>query len=218
MQGSCSRLKQSLLAMNYFVYSLLIFFSVSLSAQSTFKQFKKLSKPERCWVIMHPCKAKKAFHITKQVQSDMDSIKTTGLLGIDNNGGKLDAFKHAYWMASIANGIGERRAWKLGKAHEKGNYLQFKKHQLEDNMLPDSISSVMDLHNNLAGIKAEKEVKNYSKTIMQEKIILELYNGKLFMIKKNSEGDFLNCGGTVIPMNQWLGKWGVPKCIVPSSK
>src|ERR1700741_2953495 len=128
------------------IFLLLFSFIFQLSAQSpsAVKYFSKLSRPEKCWVIAHPFKAKKAFRITKHVLLDVDSVKASGIIGTDNNGGKLDAFKHAYWMASVAIKIGSRRAKKLGIAHEKGNWIQFKKHQLEDTVLPDSVSAVMD--------------------------------------------------------------------------
>ena len=46
-------------------------------------------------------------------------------IGDDNNGGALDAFKHAFWMARLTQGIGHRASLSLGKAHEKGNYKAF---------------------------------------------------------------------------------------------
>lgn len=194
------------------LFILFIFFSIALFAQSS---FRKLSRPEKCWVLFHPVKAKKALKVTIEVQLVVDSIKQTGAIGTDNNGGKLDAFKHAYWMASIALKIGRKQALKLGKAHERGNYLQFKKHRLEDAILPDSVSSEMDLGNNEVGVNSfgrchfkitEKELQN----LMLDK----LKAGELFVIKKDDKGNFLTCDGAVISLKEWAGKWGVPKCLI----
>ena len=198
----------------FFYFLLLLPFNSS--SQSSFSQFKKLSRPEKTWTFFHPFVAKKIFRITKQVITDVDSIKKTGTVGADNNGGRLDAFKHAYWIASLTNKVGSRRALKLGKAHEKGNYLQYKKHLLEDNILPDSVSSQMDLKNNEVGAHLIEKNKHVSKTEIQKVIMTNLSDGKLTIIKKNASGDFLTCNGLLISMKDWLGKWNIPKCLIPS--
>ena len=184
----------------------------SIVAQSS---FRKLSRPEKCWVIFHPSKAKKAKKVTKEVQVVVDSIKKSGVIGTDNNGGNLDAFKHAYWMACLTLEIGSKQSLKLGRAHEKGNYLQYKKRLLEDAFLPDSISSVMDLRNNVFGVSVFGNCKNVSRITVQKKIMDGLANGKLTVIKKDEEGNFLTCDGAVINMQIWKGKWGIPKCLIP---
>lgn len=189
-----------------------VFFSVNLFSQTS---FRKLSRPEKCWALCHPIKAKKAVKVTREVQVAVDSIKLSGVVGSDNNGGSLDAFKHAYWMASVAMVIGRKQALKLGKAHEKGNYYQFKKHQLEDAALPDSISSVMDLRNNEFGVCAIAKCRNLSQLTIQKKIMDGLATGKLTVIKKDEFGNFLTCDGAVISLKEWKGKWGNPKCLMP---
>lgn len=177
--------------------------------------FRKLSRPEKCWVIFHPVKAKKALKITREVQLVVDSIKKSGVIGTDNNGGNLDAFKHAYWMACLSLEIGRKESLKLGRAHEKGNYLQYKKHQLEDAVLPDSISSEMDLRNNEFGVFSMDNSKKVSKITVQKKVMDGLANGKLAVIKKDEQGNYLTCDGAVIILSEWKGKWGIPKCLIP---
>lgn len=203
-----------------FIFPILfiVLFPFYFSAQSLCKQFHALSKPEKHWVIAHPFISKKAFRITIEVQKVVDSIKRSGTIGVDNNGGKLDAFKHAYWMASIANSIGSKKAKKLGKAHEKGNYLQYKKHELEESILPDSVSSEMDLKNNEVGISLIGKCKNLSPQAIQKKVLIALQEGTLTIIKKDKEGNYLFCDGTKIFINEWVGKWGIPKCLVPSNE
>jgi hypothetical protein len=214
-------LRKVILSLSKYVRRLFILSSLfvyHLPAQnSPTKQFSKLSRPEKVWVFMHPFKAKKAFVITKDVLVDVDSIKMLNIIGKDNNGGKLDAFKHAYWMASIANTIGARRTRKLGIAHEKGNKIQFKKHQLEDSMLPDSMTTVMDLHNNIVGIKLVANKNNASKSDIQKWIMNALNEGQLKIIKKDKQGNFLTCDGSVIALSEWHGKWNIPKCLVSSN-
>jgi hypothetical protein len=198
------------------LFILLIFLPFSLFAQSDLRKFKMLSRPEKCWVLFHPFKATTSLRITKIVLSDVDSVKKTGTLGSDLNGGKLDAFKHAYWMASLTVTIGKKKSLRLGKAHEKGNWQEFKKHRLEDSILPDSVSSSMDLHNNSAGAGVVIKCENISKNIIRERIIDLLKEGKLVIIKKDDQGNYLYCDGTFIDTNKWKGKWDIPKCLIPS--
>ena len=81
-------------------------------------------------------------------------MQVNSVVGKDNNGGKLDAFKHSYWMARLTQGIGKRAAFRLGKAHEKGNYQTYQRRRLEDGLLPDKPSTDMDLYNNNIGYKS----------------------------------------------------------------
>lgn len=200
-----------------FLFITIFFHFHFLSAQSLISKFKKLSRPEKCWTISHPFIAKRAFQATVRSEIVTDSIKKSGSIGSDNSGGKLDAFKHAYWIACVSIAVGTRKAIKLGKAHEKGNKLQFKKHQLEDHILPDSVSSAMDLHNNEQGASAVRKLKKATALQMQPVIMTLLNQGKLACIKKDVYGAYLTCNGEHIDMDQWKGKWNVPKCLIASN-
>lgn len=204
--------------MRFFLYIFFLILPYGLFSQSAFTQFKKLSLPEKCWVLAHPFVAKKAFAETKLVWAVVDSVKQTGIIGTDLNGGKLDAFKHTYWMASLCRKIGRKKALKLGKAHEKGNYLQFKKHQPEDSILPDAASSAMDLHNNEAGIHVSGKCRSYSRKEVQVLILKAIEKGEMQVIKKDAQGNYLDCDGKPIDMNAWKGKWNIPKCVIPSNQ
>ncbi|MBN8695019.1 MAG: hypothetical protein J0L87_00700 [Bacteroidetes bacterium] len=192
-----------------------LFISTNLFSQS---KFSKLSAPEKRWVLFHPFVAKKAFKITQRVLFEVDSLKNAGAIGRDNNGGKLDAFKHAYWMNCLGLAIGKKKALKLGMAHEKGNYIQWKRKFLEDSILPDSVSSEMDKQNNEIGIRLSEKCKHIHFKGEIAYIVMEaLQTGKLVVIKKDVSGNYLTCEGAVVNMSEWKGKWNIPKCLVPSS-
>ena len=167
-------------------------------------------------MLLHPFKAKKAQKITIEVQITVDSVRRSEIIGKDNNGGALDAFKHTFWMASLALKIGRRQALKLGMAHEKANYLEFKKKQMEDAVLPDSLSSVMDLKNNESGVFLVNKNEHITKIQLINKILEALAQGRLTIIKKDQNGNFIDCNGSLILMEEWMGKWNIPKCLVPS--
>jgi len=193
-----------------------LLFSFSIYSQS---KFSKLSRPEKIWVFAHPFVAKKVMLASKHVLVVTDSISKLGIIGNDNNGGRLDAFKHCYWMVYLSFKIGTRKSLKLGKAHEKGNYLQWKKKLLEDSILPDSVSSEMDLKNNNEGIRIYKDCKHiHFKAELIAKTLQELAEGKLFIIKKDTNKNYLTCDNQLIQLDEWKGKWSIPKCLIASSQ
>ena len=192
----------------------LIFLNCSPSIK---KSFSKLSKPEKSWVVFHTFKAKKAYQISLEAERVKDSIKKTRTLGSDNNGGKIDAFKHSFWMARLTQGIGKRAAHSLGKAHEKGNYQTYKKRQLEDGFLPDKPSTNMDLYNNQVGIEIGKQNKTKSKNELIHIIIDSINKGKMQVLLKDKDGFFLSCNKKRIPLDSLKGKWNIKKCLVKSN-
>ena len=200
-------------------YLLLIFLLVAFMGCSPklSSSFKKLSKSEKNWVFWHAFKAKKAYGITLNVQQTVDSVCNTGIIGCDINGGRLDAFKHSFWMARLAQAVGKRTANSLGQAHEKGNYQSYEKMQQEDGLLPDKQSTEMDLHNNAVGISIGHNFKNTSKKNIVNKVLDSLKHGKLRMLDKDSEGYFLDCQKQRIPLDSLKNRWDTMKCLVPSS-
>ena len=189
----------------------------SLNAQSAESRFSKLSGPEKWWVIWHPLKAKRALNISLEVLRLTDSVSKTGSIGHDRNGGKLDAFKHSYWIAVMSVEIGETAALKLGEAHERGNYDTFKKGKLEDGFLPDKPSSDMDLFNNKMGAELSRN-KNLLTTLqLMDGVIRMIESGDLRILKKE-DATFLTCDGQVIADDELKGKWINDKCLIPSNQ
>lgn len=180
--------------------------------------FKKLSSAEKCWVIFHPFKAKKAYRISTAAQKTADSIATTNLLDGDKNGGQVDAFRHAYWMATLSQGIGKRSAKSLGKAHERGNHRQFKKNKLEDGTVPDKPASDMDLFNNNMGVQIYKENKEANEEEIISTIIKNIKQGNLKTLKKDAFGNYQDCEGNNLTTKQLKGVWKTPKCLINSNQ
>ncbi|WP_299668446.1 hypothetical protein [uncultured Polaribacter sp.] len=197
----------------------MLFFTVAISvnAQSDFKNFLKLSGPIKRWVLFHPFKAKTSLKISNETNKVADSIRNTNLLDGDAAGGQVDAFRHAYWMARLRQEIGKSSAKSLGKAHEKDNYITYKKLKLEDGFVPDEISSEMDLHNNDEGLKLIKRRSKTPRNSLIYKIINAIKQGKMKIIKKDKKGNFLTCEGKIIPKKELKGKWKNNKCLVASN-
>jgi hypothetical protein len=141
--------------------------------------------------------------------------KLTGIPDTIGNGGKLDAFRHAYWMASLAHKIGVKKARALGAAHEKGNYLSYKKRKFEDGQLPDSLSGVMDKINNEAGLQLAKIYPKADAAELKRYVLEAIQRGQLRMLKHTAEGKLTDCSGEIISSN---GKWFVPYCLITTKE
>lgn len=203
--------------MKYF-FLFLILLLMSGCSPKLRQSFAKVSKPEKTWIFFHPFKAKKAFLITKEVEKTVDSLRIEKTIGGDINGGHLDAFKHSFWMVQLTHGIGKNAAYRLGKAHEKGNYQTFKKRKREDGIFADKPSSEMDMFNNLIGISIGENNHKRIKRILIQQVLDSLRQGKLKIVSKDSLGNFLDCNRNVIPLDSLRHRWETKKCLVPSNE
>ncbi|MBL4625775.1 MAG: hypothetical protein JKY42_11650 [Flavobacteriales bacterium] len=191
----------------------------TFSQESNFSKFKKLSEPEKRWVILHPFIIKKVHAISVEVQQVTDSIYKTGVLDTFPNGGQIDAFRHGYWMLYLSLEIGKRRALSLGKTHEKGNKQDFKKGNLEEKFLPDFVSIQMDLLNNEKGASlAAIDYKTQPTMLTHQRTLISYINkGEFYIIKRNKKGEFVDIDGNSIPTKEWQGKWISSRCLVKSN-
>jgi hypothetical protein len=202
---------------NILIFTFVIISFTVFSQESAFQKFKNISCAEKRWVLFHPFIAKKVMIISdkaRKISSEMLSDKD---LDGDGNGGQVDAFRHSFWMASLSKEVRWRAVLKLGKAHEKGNKKYFKKHKLEDGTIPDFISCEMDYLNNDIGIAIGNEQDTLNQIQLIDFIKQEILNGKLYVIKKDCSGNFLNCEGNIIKKENFQGKWFNDKCIVKSN-
>ncbi|CAM1369641.1 conserved exported hypothetical protein [Tenacibaculum sediminilitoris] len=194
-----------------------LFFCLTTTAQSNWQQFKKLQGAQKTWALLHPFKAKKAFIVSREASRVSDSLRVSPLLDGDHAGGQVDAFRHAFWMALLQQSIGENAARSLGKAHEKDNYKTYKEQKLEDGVIPDKISSEMDLFNNKVGLTLSIKGGNLPKKGLIYRVINAIHQGKLKIIKKDKNGNFLTCSNEIIPKKTLTGKWENNKCLVNSN-
>ncbi len=200
-----------------FIFVIATFLSVSLgNAQAKKSAFQRLGTAEKFWLFTHPFKAKKAYRVSQEIKVLTDSLIKAGTLGNHHVGNQLDAFKHAFWMYTLAQEIGWRSAKRLGKAHEKANYQYYKENQEEDGVLPDRISSEMDLFNNAMGIKLYRRYKKVSKQTRIKLVMKAVLAGEMRMISQTKSRKYLDKNGNLIPKEKHYGLWENPKCLVPS--
>jgi hypothetical protein len=196
------------------------FFSAAYLFAQPVRSFSGAKGPELRWTLLHPKAGNIGWKCALRARFVTDSLEKAGILR-DGNGGQLDAFRHAYWMALMVQKTSPVRAEQLGQAHEKSNYKQFRRSKNEDGVVPDSMASVMDLFNNSTGIAiglAWKNDTSAKKQSLISRIVAAINTGQLRILKKDTAGNFLTCNGKVISATEYKGKWNVPKCMVNSNK
>lgn len=179
---------------------------------------RRVTRPEIMWAVTHPFVALKAIRLTKISLGISESMRADTSLDGQWIGGQLDAFRHAYWMAMLAQKIKPKKVLKLGYAHEKANRLDFKKGRLEETAVPDSIDGAMDYFNNARGVQLGCENRKASLEELKQIIKKEILAGNFKIVATDEQGHFIDCDGKVIDMQHWSGKWDIPKCLVPSNK
>ncbi len=180
------------------------------------KNFFSLHFPEQVWVLTHIFKVGRVREISRlALKIANEHIKDPDLDG-DYSGGMVDAFRHTLWMMLLTQEFGEKLARSLGKVHEKGNYIDFRKKKLEEDKLPDAVSCEMDLLNNETGIYLGKKYPNATldeSIEIAKKYVLE---GFCWKIKKDSKGNSLDKYNRIIPPGEWHGKWFNDRELVPT--
>ena len=196
-----------------FKFKILLLFLSFVFYACALKPFRQ----EVLWAIWHPVaalKVKKINALARVVYNQPD-VKTA--LDNLNNGGKLDAFRHTFFMAAFAQKIKVKKLRKLGIAHEKGNYHQFLNHKNEEGEISDSQSNAMDLSNNELGFIIGHENKKLNLEDLKLLVIKEINAGKALVMKRSAQGLYVDCENNVIDLKKYSGRWLVPKCLVPSN-
>ena len=191
----------------------LIFLVNSLWSQ----KFSERSPHEKYWVVFHPLAAIKVKKIYKKCLQYYNEIKKMRVLDTCENGGKLDAFRHAFFMAAFCQKIKVNKIRKLGMAHENGNYSHFLDGINEQGELPDSLSGEMDLQNNELGLKIGSANPKINLDTLRNKVILEIQKGNAVYFKRNKLNQYVNCTGEIIVLEDYRMKWFVPKCLIKTN-
>lgn len=185
---------------------------------SYYSQTPSLSRYEKCWVVWHPLAALKVKKISQKCNPIYNNLAANKTPDQYQSGGKMDAFRHMFFMAAYAQKIKARKLRKLGEKHEKGNYRQFTLTQYEEGETPDSLGSVMDLRNNEAGFILGKLHKTTTLSQLAELVMDEIKKGNGWMMRRNDAGKYMDCDGKVIDLKKYKGKWVVPKCLVKTNE
>jgi hypothetical protein len=200
-------------------FLILLLFVVPLigkSQQSILKSFFQLSFAEKKWTMGHLFIAKKAWTITQRCRYVTDSLGKLGVPDRDPSGGKLDAFRHTFWMATLSVNIGVKKSLSLGRAHERGDYRNFKHHRFEEGDIPDKAAGDMDLYNNIIGAGIGSVLKGANEKVIVDSILKAISQGSMRIILKDKLGRSCDADFNPIPIEKMHGKWVTPRVLVPS--
>ena len=176
-----------------------------------------ISAYEKRWAALHPFAAVKIKHLNKTLTTIYTEIKLSGELDSFSNGGKLDAFRHCFYMAAFAQKIKIQKLRSLGVAHERGNYEQFLKSYVEEGEVPDSLSSVMDLRNNELGFAIGLAYQNVDLNALKMIVIQKIKSGDAVIMNRNKQGFYLDCNNLILEIPKLKLPWNLPKCLVASN-
>lgn len=200
----------------------LVIAAMSLSSTKAYSQFmksyRKLTKPERHWVLWHPVAAFRTHTLADTAKREaIRRLKDPDLDG-DINGGMVDAFKHTLWMALNAQRISPSKALSLGEAHEESAKLEFLADPSRKTVGQDSIASRMDILNNIVGVDIGSHNPKASYTEIVSLVKQAVVDGRCWKIKKVGHHKYLDDSNEVINIHDYDGKWNIPKVLVPSNK
>ncbi|HQQ95273.1 MAG TPA: hypothetical protein PLQ93_12005 [Bacteroidia bacterium] len=168
------------------------------------------------WALKHPFAAAKVKRIYKNCTFIYDKKSLIPALDSFSNGGKLDAFRHIFYMAAFAQKISPSKVRSLGKAYEEKNHQSFLSGKESLQNRHDSISMVMDLHNNNLGINLGLQNQTLNFEALKERVLASISAGKALVILRNRKGDYLDCQRHKIKEELYLNNWCIPKCLLPS--
>jgi hypothetical protein len=200
------------------VLTLIFYFSVANAQNGTSTiAGSKVTCPEKWWAAMHPFVAGKAITITLDVLEITDSLWGEKNTEYNLTPQQADAFRHAFWMASLVQEIHWRKARSLGNAHERGNYRTFRKNirQGKDD-LHDEAAKQMDLWNNREGIAIGIAKSGSNRKELIQVVRDSIESGALKIIRTTASGKYLDCNGNNIAEENYKNKWFNDKCLVPS--
>ncbi len=197
-------------------YIILLAILITLSIDAVSQH--SISKYEIRWALFHPWAAIKIKCRLNQAMIVYQDVKNTLILDSFESGGKLDAFRHSYTMAYLAQKIKPKKLRKLGIAHEKGNKKQFEKHKTEHGERADSLACDMDLKNNELGFLIGRNHRKLSKEELKNVVIREIKVGNAWCLKRNSSHQYVTCQNEPILLENYLEKWVVPKCLIKSNE
>lgn len=196
----------------------IIFTCLMMSFVATLFSQHEISKYEYRWAVLHPIAAKKVQKHLMEAMDVYQEVKNAKQLDGFESGGTLDAFRHAFTMAYLARYVNVSSLRRLGQAHEKGNEYYFYKNHQEFGERADSLACVMDLRNNELGYEIGKKSKNASKEDLKNLIIEQIKQGNAWKLKKNRQNQYISCQNEPILIENYKGKWFLPKCLVKSNE
>ena len=201
----------------YKIHILLFLFLVSflsLSAQDQKMLIKSIKFQDKIWVTANINNIKKALIVSNHVLVKMDSLYKTGNFETNVEGSRYDAFRHIYWMYSLAKEIGIDKSRKIGLMYEDYNYYIFNIKPLSGY---DFAGRTMDEYNNEVGLYLFSKIGKQETEEVFENIKDLISKGYAKIIAKDKNQNSLDKNNKIIPEEQWKKEWKNNRYLINSN-
>lgn len=201
----------------YKIHILLFLFLVSflsLSAQDQKMLIKSIKFQDKIWVTANINNIKKALILSNHVLVKMDSLYKTGNFETNVEGSRYDAFRHIYWMYSLAKEIGIDKSRKIGLMYEDYNYYIFNIKPLSGY---DLAGRTMDEYNNEVGLYLFSKIGKQETEEVFENIKDLISKGYAKIIARDKNKNSLDKNNKIIPEEQWKKEWKNNRYLINSN-
>ena len=205
--------------MSCFKYSMLfivffIWYGQSM-AQNKKMIIRSMSCKNKVWASRNVSSLKKALVISKEVLNTMDSLYRENLFETNSEGSRLDAFRHIYWMYSLASEIGIEKSRRIGLIYEDYNQYVFSVRPCSGY---DFAGRLMDEYNNELGLYLFSKMGVREKEEVFEEIMNLISRGCARIVAKDKLQRSLDVNNNVIPESEWKSQWNNNRCLIKSNK
>jgi RHS repeat-associated protein len=147
--------------------------AVNVNRDPPYDKWNRLNRQEKNIILLDP-QFYKAKTIEKNAGKAFEMTKAT--FGHQGKGDESDAFRHAFWMATNTQEVGERFSQKWGDAHEYSTPV-------------DEVSTdlYMDIHNNDVGVEIGKNNPNATPEELRDIILDRMSKGDFLIINENNK-------------------------------
>ena len=205
--------------MSCFKYSMLFIVFLIWCGQSMAQNKKMIIRSMSCknkvWAIRNVSSLKKALVISKEVLNTMDSLYRENLFETNSEGSRLDAFRHIYWMYSLASEIGIEKSRRIGLIYEGYNQYVFSVRSCSGY---DFAGRLMDEYNNELGLYLFSKMGVREKEEVFEEIMNLISRGCARIVAKDKLQRSLDVNNNVIPESEWKLQWNNNRCLIKSNK
>ncbi len=196
---------------------LLFLFFISffpLSAQNKTLLAKSIKFQDKVWVTANINNIKKALRVSNHVLTKMDSLYKAGNFETNVEGSRYDAFRHIYWMYSLAKEIGIDKSRKIGLMYEDYNYYIF---NIKSSSGYDFAGRTMDEYNNEVGLYLFSKIGKQENEIVFENIRNLISKGYAKIIAKDKNQNSLDKNNNILPEEQWKKEWKNNRYLINSN-
>lgn len=205
--------------MSCFKYSMLFIVFLIWCGQSMAQNKKMIIRSMSCknkvWAIRNVSSLKKALVISNEVLNTMDSLYRENLFETNSEGSCLDAFRHIYWMYSLASEIGIEKSRRIGLIYEDYNQYVF---SIRPCSGYDLAGRLMDEYNNELGLYLFSKMGVREKEEVFEEIMNLISRGCARIVAKDELQRSLDANNNVIPESEWKSQWNNNRCLIKSNK